>query len=144
MTTNAQAAVAVEDTPTRDVPRLPRVSDQPAAADDPNPMFGLLVENDDDVAGLLAYGLYKQNKRDWLLAHRARAGREPTSAELEAFILGERIPRRVTTYRRLALDMLAGERPGAAARPGLLDGLMAPPANDVRPGVALAAAAKKP
>jgi hypothetical protein len=94
--------------------RLPRVTDLPPAAEtqpdvtpsDPNPLFGLLVQGERDVAGLLAYSLYKQNKRDWLIAFEATHGREPTEDESAAFILGERIPRRLQTYRLLAEDML--------------------------------------
>ena len=92
-----------------------------------NPMFELLVQNESDISGLLAYALYKQNKRDWLIAFQAAHGRMPDSAEAEAFILGERIPRRTATYRKLAEDMLQrGE-----ARTSLLGGLITPPANDV-------------
>jgi hypothetical protein len=135
----------------QDLPRLPRVTDPPpapaideTAADNRNPMFGLLVEAEADVTGLLAYGLYKQNKRDWLIAHRSRTGREPTEAELEAFILGERLPRRIATYRRLAQDLFASDGTAVAQKSGLLDGLMAAPANDASPQAALAAAARKP
>jgi hypothetical protein len=77
--------------------------------DDPhrNPIFELLVKSENDVVGLLAYGLYKQNKRDWLIAFQANHGRAPDAAELAAFILAERIPRRITTYRHLAENMLS-------------------------------------
>jgi hypothetical protein len=116
--------------------KLPRVSDAPQKAETTeaihNPVFSLLVQNETDTTGLLAYGLYKQNKRDWLIAHRARDGREPTKAELDAYILGESIPRRIATYRRLAEDQLASD--GVTTRaPGVLSGLMATPANDVPP-----------
>jgi hypothetical protein len=92
-----------------------------------NPIFELLVQNEGDVVGLLAYALYKQNKRDWLIAFQATHGRDPDGGETSAFILGERIPRRCATYRRLAGDMLQR----GDAKPGLLVGLMNPPANDV-------------
>jgi hypothetical protein len=106
-----------------------------------NPVFSLLVQNEADTTGLLAYALYKQNKRDWLIAHHGRVGREPTSAELDAYILGESIPRRIATYRQLADDMLTvGSSP--APRPGLLNGLMVP-ADDAATPRAAAAQAKK-
>jgi hypothetical protein len=149
MTTSMRATGYADERHLGEMTRLPRISDAATTAGrdggEPNPMFSLLVETETDVVGLLAYGLYKQNKRDWLIAHQARAGREPTLAELDAFILGERIPRRVITYRRLAQDMLASDDAVAAApRPGLLDGLMASPANDARPHAARAAAPKPP
>jgi hypothetical protein len=107
-----------------------------------NPIFELLVQSESDLTGLLAYSLYKQNKRDWLIAFRATHGRDPEAAETEAFILGERLPRRTATYRRLAEDMLQRADGG---KPGLLSGLMHQPANDIGgPGPALQQAAKSP
>ncbi len=150
MTTSASLDADEESMPIKPQPRLPRVTDPvpPAeASSEPNAMFRLLVENEDDVTGLLAYGLYKQNKRDWLIAHQAGSGRAPTQAELDAFILGERIPRRVATYRRLAEDMLAARTRGQAEKPSrpILEGLMTPPANDATSAAAaMASAARKP
>jgi hypothetical protein len=125
--------------------KLPRVADaapvEAPAHSERNPVFSLLVQNETDTTGLLAYALYKQNKRDWLIAHRARDGREPTSSELDAYILGESIPRRIATYRRLAEDMLVSDVT-EMRRPGLLNGLMAP-ANDAAAPRAIAAQAAK-
>jgi hypothetical protein len=90
-------------------------------------MYELLVQGENDVAGLMAYALYKQNKRDWLIGFQATNERSPTDAEVEAFILGERLPRRTATYRNLAEDMLSK----GGTKSGLLNGLMAAPANDV-------------
>jgi hypothetical protein len=107
-----------------------------------NPMFELLVQGESDVTGLLAYALYKQNKRDWLIAFQATHGRDPDDVETEAFILGERQPRRTATYRRLAEDML---RRGDSTSSSLLKGLMQTPANDTAsPGPGLQQAAKSP
>jgi hypothetical protein len=112
----------------------------PSESDDlRNPIFELLVQNEQDVAGLLAYALYKQNKRDWLIAFQATTGRQPTDAEVSAFILGERIPRRTSTYRKLAEDMLVRSE----GKPGLLAGLMAQPANDTGGGRPVVIQAKK-
>lgn len=72
-----------------------------------NPMFSELVWADDDVVGLVAYALYKQNKRDWFTAFEATNARRPSSAELNSYIVGEATRRRVETYRRLAADALA-------------------------------------
>ena len=88
--------------------RLPRASDlpDPAAEEARNPIFGLFVREEGDVTGMLAYALYKQTKRDWLIAFQAENGRDPTDAETAAFVLGERLPRRVEAYRLSAKDML--------------------------------------
>ncbi|PIB90441.1 hypothetical protein [Caulobacter sp. FWC2] len=55
------------------------------ATTDYNPVFDQLVRASDDIEGFIAYGLYKQAKREWLLDHRAREGRAPTMAELRGF-----------------------------------------------------------
>jgi hypothetical protein len=73
-----------------------------------NPMFDKLVEREDDTVGLLAYALYKQSKRDWLVAFLEMHGRAPTDAESRAFITGEQLPRRMLTYRQLAQQQLDG------------------------------------
>lgn len=76
-----------------------------------NPMFGLLVKDDSDLAGLLAYSLYKLSKREWLNAFTAAHEREPNGDEMRAFILGEQTARRIASYRRQAEDALAGRAP---------------------------------
>jgi hypothetical protein len=121
---------------------LPEASSLVEAEETRNPMFALLVQNDSDVTGLLAYALYKQNKRDWLMAFQAAHGRAPDSVQTQAFVLGEGLPRRTATYRRLAGDLLRHDH---AAGSGLLKGLVNSPANDTtNPGPSLQQAAKSP
>ena len=69
-------------------------------------MFELLVQSDNDVTGLLAYALSKQNKRDWLMAFQVAQGRDPNAEEMAAFLLGERLQSRVATYRLSAEKLL--------------------------------------
>jgi hypothetical protein len=83
-----------------------------------SPIFAELVQAEDDTVGLLAYALYKQNKRDWLVSFFKEHDREATEGEVEAYHLGERTPRRVLTYRRLAVDVLAKD-PGGREGEGL-------------------------
>ncbi|MBV8448492.1 MAG: hypothetical protein JO357_17965 [Hyphomicrobiales bacterium] len=83
-----------------------------------SPIFAELVQAEDDTVGLLAYALYKQNKRDWLASFLKEHDREATQGEVEAYHLGERTPRRVLTYRRLAVDVLAKD-PGGRDGEGL-------------------------
>lgn len=72
-----------------------------------NPMLDLLVKDERDLAGLIAYGLYKLSKRDWLSAFQQANAREPSAAELDAFVIGERTERRLAGYRRQAESGLA-------------------------------------
>jgi hypothetical protein len=71
-------------------------------------IFEKLVTHENDVIGLLAYSLSMQNKRDWLFAFQSEKGRDPTPAEMAAYDIGERIERRLGTYRKLAENALAG------------------------------------
>lgn len=87
-------------------------------------IFRQLVKEDADIAGLVAYSIYKQNKLDWLTAFEQAKGRAPTPDEQASYIIGEGTPRRLVTYRHLAEAMLAGTGPdgpgrsAGATRPG--------------------------
>ena len=74
-----------------------------------NPIFDALVTPDEDVAGLVAYSIYKQNKRAWLDDFVKATGRAPNEAESRAYIIGESTERRLSTYRHLAASTLAGQ-----------------------------------
>jgi hypothetical protein len=78
-------------------------------------IFDRLVSGESDVVGLLAYSLSMQNKRDWLAAFQAETGRAPTAAEMTAYDIGERIERRLATYRKLAEHALSGNSFWASA-----------------------------
>src|SRR5580692_8247006 len=78
-------------------------------------VFDKLVHQEEDVIGLLAYSLSMQNKRDWLTAFKQELGRDPNAAELAAYDIGERIERRLATYRKLAEHALSGSAFWASA-----------------------------
>ncbi len=80
-------------------------------ASDRTGVFRHLVKDDADIAGLVAYSIYKQNKLDWLTAFETAKGRAPEDAELASYIIGEGTPRRLATYRHLAEATLAGHGP---------------------------------
>ena len=50
-----------------------------------NAVFERLVNDGDDIEGFIAYGLYKQAKREWLVDHHAVHGKRPSTAELAAY-----------------------------------------------------------
>lgn len=75
---------------------------KPSDALDQNEIFTKLVSGDDDIIGLVAYSLYKQNKIEWMRSFEDRRGRAPNDDEFAAYIIGENTPRRVSTYRFLA------------------------------------------
>lgn len=54
-----------------------------------NPIFERFVppdKADENVRGLIAYGLYKIAKREWAQSLQERLGRQPTSDEQDAYI----------------------------------------------------------
>jgi hypothetical protein len=87
----------------------------PTAASEGRGVFGagifqLLVTNDSDIIGLVAYALYKQSKLDWMRQFESERSRWPDDAELSSFIIGEGTSRRLATYRHLAETALEAWR----------------------------------
>lgn len=72
-----------------------------------NPLLEALVYGDNDLVGLVAYAMHEVNRRDWCLAYEAANSRPPSDGELNAYLVGEQLERRLDTYRRLAEDALA-------------------------------------
>jgi hypothetical protein len=99
-------------------------------------IFDRLVSGENDVVGLLAYSLSMQNKRDWLAAFQAEKGRDPDGAELAAYEIGERIERRLATYRKLAEHALAGNSFFASAALTPVSELPLGPTTSVTPAPA--------
>ena len=84
-----------------------------------NTIFDSLVKVEGEVAGLVAYSIYKQNKRAWLNDFIKATGRPPSEAESRAYIIGESTERRLATYRHLAAATLAGQGPESPASGGM-------------------------
>ena len=103
---------------------LPRAVGMPAHPEldgeiERNPIFDALVGSEgEDVAGLVAYSIYKQNKRAWLDDFIKTTGRGPSDAETRSYIIGESTERRLAIYRRLAASTLSGDSPARAAGRG--------------------------
>ncbi len=97
----------------------PSVTLQAIARDeaDRNPIFDALISSDGEISGLVAYSIYKQNKRDWLEDFKKLTGRLPTDAETRAYIIGESTERRLATYRLLAQTTLGQQPARAGASP---------------------------
>ncbi|CAL8968545.1 hypothetical protein RHODGE_RHODGE_04595 [Rhodoplanes serenus] len=71
-----------------------------------NTVYERLVQRDDDLVGLIAYALYKQHKRDWLVEHRERQGRDPNDDELKAYLTAQQLDRMIQMYRERAETVL--------------------------------------
>lgn len=55
-------------------------------AEEYNKMYDRLVSSDDDIEGLLAYGLYKRHKRAFIINHTKTHGSRPDDKEIENFM----------------------------------------------------------
>ncbi len=93
------------------------------AASPRNAMLDALVYGDNDLIGLVAYAMHEVNRRDWCQANEAANGRPPSAAELAAYLVGERLERRLDTYRRLAEDALAKVATGEQTMRRLAEGV---------------------
>jgi hypothetical protein len=109
-----------------DIPTFEAANGRSASGVEPerNAIFDSLVKVEGEVSGLVAYSIYKQNKRAWLNDFQKTVGRPPTEAETRAYIIGESTERRLATYRHLAQATLAGQGPEGpiGARAGGLSG----------------------
>ena len=90
----------------------------PDSEDRRNGIFERLVSGDEDISGLIAYSVYKQNKRDWLKAFESARNRAPTLDEEIAYTIGESTPRRLAMYRQIAEATFISQSP---ARPLAVD-----------------------
>ena len=129
-TTRMEAEQAVQLRP-RDTGAL---APDPAIVDpaEHNVVFTSLVKADDDIVGLVAYSIYKQNKYDWLQAYGRLEARMPDAAEVQSYLLGESTPRRLATYRHLAQAVLDGRGLDSVGTAGSA----APRSGGARPGTA--------
>lgn len=71
---------------------------------DYNCIYAQLVKSDDDLVGLVAYGLYKQHKIDFI---KSFAGKEITEKELEGFHKATNTPKELELYRSRAENIIA-------------------------------------
>jgi hypothetical protein len=118
-TTEAAAAAA------KPGPPFSLVSPAATEESERNPIFDNLVGSEGEIAGLVAYSIYKQNKRAWLDDFIKATGRTPTEAETRSYIIGESTERRLAIYRQLAATTLEGrsvrlKAPSPTSRAGRL------------------------
>jgi hypothetical protein len=67
-----------------------------------NTVYERLVLRDDDLIGLIAYALYKQRKRAWLVDFKSQKSRAPSPDEQSSYIIGETTAARSNDYRQQA------------------------------------------
>ena len=87
-----------------------------------NPIFTkLVVESDDKLLGMVAYGIYKTSKREWIQSVQGTQGRGPTPEELSAYA-ATWTPQLILNATDAATSALAEFASGAIdeARPNIL------------------------
>lgn len=70
------------------------------------PTYGNLVRNENDLIGLIAYSLYKQDKLAFVDDHKNGGGSEPSDDQMETFCRSSNLPNRLVSYREAAASLL--------------------------------------
>lgn len=89
---------------------------------DDNPLFDLLVREQDGILGLVAYAFYKRHKREVCMDYHSKLGRGWTDAEHAAFVRSAATGSQLEAYRtaargvlmRFAKEVVVGARPQIA------------------------------
>ncbi|RYF33046.1 MAG: hypothetical protein EOO38_30435 [Cytophagaceae bacterium] len=87
-----------------------------------NPIFTrLVVDSDDKLLGMVAYGIYKTSKREWIQSLREEQDRDPTAEELSSYA-ATWTPQLIQNATDAAVSALAEFASGAIdeARPNIL------------------------
>ncbi|MCC6982471.1 MAG: hypothetical protein IT535_04305 [Bauldia sp.] len=98
-------------------------------------VFSHLIEGENDLIGIVAYSIYKQEKRDWLMRWEASHGEPPSVSEVEAFVLANLTEGQKERYRIAAQSVLDGYEGQFSARP-VDEPMVKPPASPIEAGLA--------
>lgn len=69
-------------------------------------VFERLVQNERDMVGLVAYSLYKQHKRDWIILQTRRNGRGPNAQAEKTFEMANLVEAQIERFRDSAEELL--------------------------------------
>ena len=72
-----------------------------------NYIYSKLVKSEDDIFGILAYGIYKKHKIEFVQKIKDEQKREPTNEECLSFFAASTTESQLDNYRRQAEIMLA-------------------------------------
>lgn len=71
-----------------------------------NFIYEKLVTAENDLVGLIAYGIYKKHKIEYITRIKEESGREPTDDECRSFFAFSTAPSQLANYRSQAETML--------------------------------------
>lgn len=72
-----------------------------------NFIYEKLVSSEDDLVGLIAYGIYKKHKIEFITNIKEECQREPLSEECRSFFVASTTPSQLEKYRNQAETMLS-------------------------------------
>lgn len=72
-----------------------------------NFIYSKLVSSEDDLVGLIAYGIYKKHKIEFISKIKDETGREPNEEECRSFFAASNTSSQLRNYRSQAEDMLS-------------------------------------
>ena len=72
-----------------------------------NFIYKELVSADDDLVGLIAYGIYKKHKIEFITKIKREQGREPSDEECKSFFAASTTDSQLRNYRSQAETMLS-------------------------------------
>lgn len=72
-----------------------------------NYIYSQLVESENDLVGLVAYGIYKRHKIEFLLGFKNKHNREPNESECEVFFLTSTTETQIAKYKYEALNLVS-------------------------------------
>jgi hypothetical protein len=75
-------------------------------------VYSHLIEGENDLTGIIAYSIYKREKRDWRMRWEASHGEPPTPEQTEAFVLANLTEGQKQRYRiaaKAVLDAYLGQ-----------------------------------
>ncbi|MBZ0258040.1 hypothetical protein K8I31_18390 [bacterium] len=70
-----------------------------------NQTYEKLIEDENDLVGMIAYSLYKENKREWIIEFRSNHSRPPNKDEEKLFV-ESKTPKDIERYRLQSEQML--------------------------------------
>lgn len=85
-----------------------------------NYIYKTLVEDDNDILGIIAYGIYKKHKIEFIDKIKKEQGREPTDEECYSFFACSTTETQLESYRSQA-EMLLSEAVGNIAREEIVE-----------------------
>lgn len=73
-----------------------------------NPIYSVLVENEQDTLGIIAYSLYQRQKIEFIQAFKVKHDREPKDEDLAPFHDVSNSPTQLESYRNQASQLAQG------------------------------------